>query len=102
MIIHDNPSVSNTISDIYFEFSDFVPKLAPDDLDNDGNDEDIDNVALSHDTASVADVSTLTDHSVIVLYKYYFIYFFKMLHLLVIFRHFTNYCQHSLVSNFFK
>lgn len=67
MIIPDNPSVSNTISDIYFEFSDFVPKLLPDDLDNDGDYEDIDNVALAHDTASVPDVSTSTDDSVIVL-----------------------------------
>lgn len=67
MIIPDNPSVSNTISDIYFEFSDFVPKLLPDDLDNDGDYEDIDNVALAHGTASVPDVSTSTDGSVIVL-----------------------------------
>ena len=61
--IPDNASVSNIISDTYFEFSDFVPELVPDDLD----DEDIDNAALAHDTVSVPDVSTLTDHSAIVL-----------------------------------
>ena len=61
--VPDNASVSNIISDTYFEFSDFVPELVPDDLD----DEDIDNAALAHDTVSAPDVSTLTDHSAIVL-----------------------------------
>ena len=61
--IPDNTSVSNIISDTYFEFSDFVPELVPDDLD----DENIDNAALAYDTVSVPDVSTLTDHNPIVL-----------------------------------
>ena len=56
--IPDNTSVSNIIFHIYFELSDFVPELVPDDLD----DEDIDNAALAQDTVSVLDVSTLTDH----------------------------------------
>ena len=50
------------ISDTYFGLSDFVPELVPDDLDK-----DIDNAALAHDTVSVPDVSTLPDHSAIVL-----------------------------------
>ena len=61
--ILDNVSVSNIISDTYFKFSDFAPELVPHDLD----DEDIDNAASAHDTVSVLDVSTLTDHSAIVL-----------------------------------
>ena len=62
-LIPDVVSLCNIISDTYFEFSNFVPELVPDDLD----DEDIDNAALAHDTVSVPDVSTLTDHSAIVL-----------------------------------
>ena len=61
--VPDNASVSTIISDTYFEFSNFVPELVPDDLD----DEDIDNAALAHDTVAVPDVSTSTDHSAIVL-----------------------------------
>ena len=61
--IPDNASVSNIISDTYFEFPDFVAELVPDDLD----DEDIDDSVLAHDTVSVPDISTLTDHSAIVL-----------------------------------
>ena len=49
--------------DTYFEFSDFAPELVPDDLD----DEDIDIAALAHNTVSVPDVSTFTDHSAIAL-----------------------------------
>ena len=62
-LIPDVVSLCNIISDTYFEFSNFVPELVPDDLD----DEDIDNAALAHDTVSVPDVSTLPDHSAIVL-----------------------------------
>ena len=61
--IPDIASVSNIIFDTYFEFSDFVPELVPGDLD----DEDIDVAALAHDTVSVPDVSTFTDHSAIAL-----------------------------------
>ena len=42
--ISDITSVSNIISDTCFEFSHFVCELVP--ADHDGNDEDIDNVAL--------------------------------------------------------
>ena len=66
--IPDNASVSNVISETYFEFSDFVPQLVPDDLDDEnGDNEDIDIAALAHDTVSVPAVSTLTDHSAIAL-----------------------------------
>ena len=44
--IPDNASVSNIISDTCFEFSNFVPELLPDDLD----DAAIYNAALAHDS----------------------------------------------------
>ena len=49
-----------TVSDTYFEFSDFAPELVPDDLDDHHDDEDIDNVALANGTVSVPDDCTLT------------------------------------------
>ena len=67
-LIPDVVSLCNIISDTYFEFSNFVPELVPDDLDDDdGDHEVVDNGALANDTGSVPEDSTFTDHSAIVL-----------------------------------
>ena len=67
-LIPDVVSLCNIISDTYFEFSNFVPELVPDDLDDDdGDHEVVDNGALANDTGSVPEDSTFTDHGAIVL-----------------------------------